>query len=337
MSRQILYSRLFFSATMFFGCAPDRDTPVQSLLSSTPAIPHGQAGGEAEEDLPAAASAEDLEQTGNIPVLYALHRHVWIRTRPSTQAPWIGFLGLGSRVVLREPEPVRGVGCDAFYAIEPRGYVCADRRVSLDPTDPAVVAVQHIAPSRDRPWLHDYAESRQAPRYEKLPTVEQQRQREFQFDSHFAMVTALRTGDHVGEIPFLLRDVDVSLSGQAIPSFVDSLPRVHEHVPMVKAGSAMSYSHVFDAEGRAWVVTGDGVFVPRDRLAPYHPSTFQGRNLEENDTLPIGFVKDRTQLIPSSGRRNDRSSWSRLAEACFVRIDGSNRGAKRHELHGNQR
>jgi len=173
MSRQILYSRLFFSATMFFGCAPDRDTPVQSLLSSTPAIPHGQAGGEAEEDLPAAASAEDLEQTGNIPVLYALHRHVWIRTRPSTQAPWIGFLGLGSRVVLREPEPVRGVGCDAFYAIEPRGYVCADRRVSLDPTDPAVVAVQHIAPSRDRPWLHDYAESRQAPRYEKLPTVEQ--------------------------------------------------------------------------------------------------------------------------------------------------------------------
>ncbi len=310
MSRRVLCSRLFLSAAMASGCAPDRDTPPQSV--HTPDEPPAVAP----SDPPPPPDTFDAE-TDDRPQLHALHRHVWVRSSPSTKAAWLGFLGLGSSVPLRDPEPIPGPGCDAFYAIEPRGYVCLDNRATLDPDNPALLAIRAIAPRRDQPWPHHYAESRQAPRYEQLPTLEQQRQREFQLDAHLATVAALRRGDHAGEIPFLLQDVDVALTGEPAPAFLASMPKVHEHVTTVKAGSTLSYAHAFDAGGRAWLVTGDGVLIPRDRVAPYPRSLFQGTPLGDSQVLPLGFLKEQSR--PQYVRGSDGTivprgaDWPRLA------------------------
>lgn len=309
MSRRLLVPRLLLSAIISSGCSPDRDSQLQPLrppastqLSSTTRPP------------------PPVEQTSDVdpdPQLFALHRHVWIRSRPSTQAPWLGFLGLGGAVALKDIEPIPGPGCPAFYPIEPRGFVCLDQRATLDPASPTLNAIQAIAPRRDEPWLHDYAESRQAPRYEKLPSPEQQRQREFQLERHLSDVAALRKGDFEGDIPRLLQDVDVALSAKPPPDFLPWLPSVHEHVTTVKAGSTLSYSHAFDHEGRTFLVTGDGVLIPKDRVSPYARSHFRGVVLDPSNPLPVAFV--RGEASPQYLRSSDGTivyrgaDWPRLA------------------------
>jgi len=220
-------------------------------------------------------------------------------------------------VTLRKLETVTGSGCNAFQPISPRGFVCLDDRATLDPDAPALTAIRAIAPRLDSPWPHDYAESRQAPRYVTLPTKEQQRRREFRLERHLENVAALRRGDFRGDIPKLLRDVDVSVSHNPEPAFLHDLPRVHEHVRSVKAGSTLSYSHSFDARGRTWIVTGDGVIIPKDRVAPYPRSSFRGVALGESVRLPIGFIKGqpRPQYVmqPDGTVVSRGARWPRLA------------------------
>jgi hypothetical protein len=226
-------------------------------------------------------------------------------------------MGLGGSIPLREPEPIEGEGCETFYAVEPRGYVCLDERATLDASDPALEAVRQIAPRLDSPWPHDYGESRQAPRYTKLPPIAEQRQREFRLDDHLAVVEALRQGEFEGNVPTLLQDVDVSPSKRAMPAFLERLPLVHEHVDTLKAGSTLSWVDGFDEGGRTWLVTGDGVLVPKDRVAPYPRSDFAGVRLEGEMQLPVGFVRERSR--PQYVRHPDGTiglrgaEWPRLA------------------------
>lgn len=313
MCRRVLLARLTLSAIMASGCSPERDTephcahpPPISSISALRAPAH-----------PSTTFEDQVDPPDPSPRLYALNRHVWVRSRPSDKAPWLGFMGLGGAVPLRDEEPVRGPGCAAFLPIAPRGYVCLDDRATLDPNAPTLRAIQAIAPRLDTPWPHDYAESRQTPRYKSLPSHELQQRREFQLDQHLETVAALRRGDFEGDIPTLLRDVDVSLSNHTIPDFLSQMPSVHEHVTTVKAGSTLSYAYEFDTDERTWLVTGDGVLIPKDRVAPYEKSTFQGLVIDRENPLPVGFVRERPQ--PQFIRQPDGTivprgaSWPRLA------------------------
>ena len=310
MLRRLLLPRLALSAIAASGCAPTRDVDPADADTSAPLI----APASPLVDMP---DTPTLEPERAEPRLHSLWRHVWIRERPSTRSPWLGFMGLGGSIPLREREPVQGEGCASFLAVEPRGFVCLDERTTLDPRDPNLEAIKTIAPRLDSPWPHHYAESRQSPRYAKLPTLEEQRHREFRLDDHLTVVDALRRGDFQGDIPTLLRDVDVSPSKQALPAFLDKLPAVHEHHDTLKAGSTMSWTRAFDEGGRTWLVTGDGVLVPKDRVAPYPRSEFSGVQLGGASQLPIGFVRERSR--PQYVRHKDGTiglrgaEWPRLA------------------------
>lgn len=300
---------------MMSGCSPERDTEPQFVNPPNSDSPPDDSAGElAATDLqpdPAPAPPDPVTR------LYSLHRHVWVRSRPSVQSPWLGFLGLGGAVPLGDGDPVPGPGCPDFQAVLPRGFVCLDTRSTLDAENPALEAIRAIAPRLDSPWPHHYAESRQTPRYRTLPSLELQKRREFQLERHLQTVEALRSGDFDGEIPKLLADVDVSLSHNPLPAFLDDLPQVHEHVDTVKAGSTLSYAHAFDADGRTWLVTGDGVLVPKDRVSPYPRSRFQGVVIDDAHPLPIGFVagQSRPQFVRSAGGKvvERGASWPRLA------------------------
>jgi len=310
MHRRLLLSRLALTAFAASGCAPTRD--VDPSDPEPAALPAAEAPLTVEAPVPQLAPSAD-----ETPRIHSLWRHVWVRERPSSRAPWLGYLGLGGSVPLREPQPTAGDGCKAFYAVEPRGYVCLDERATLDPDEPALQAVRWLAPRLDSPWPHQYGESRQAPRYTRVPSKEEQLQREFRLDDHLATVEALRKGELEGEVPRLLRDVDVAWSKQPVPAMLENLPVVRESLDTLKAGSTMSWSRAFDAAGRTWLVTGDGMLVPKDRVAPYPRSEFAGVHLDATRHLPIAFVRERSR--PQYLRKNDGtivprgSEWPRLA------------------------
>ncbi|MFW5738768.1 MAG: L,D-transpeptidase [Myxococcota bacterium] len=309
---RILLARMLLSACMLSGCSPERDTEPQFVR------PLDQAETETPEPAPATAEsdASDLELPDETPKLHGLHRHVWVRARPSTRSRWIGYLGLAGAVNLRDEPTVPGDGCSAFQPIAPRGFVCLDHRATLDPQAPALVALRNIAPRLESPWPHHYAESRQTPRYTTLPTLAQQQRREFQLQEHLGTVASLRRGAFEGDVPTLLEDVDVALSGRPMPGFLSDLPSVHEHVATVKAGSTLSYAYSFDADGRSWIVTGDGVLIPKDRVAPYRRSQFEGMHLGSDLSLPVGFIRGDSapQFIRRDGVLVARGAkWSRHA------------------------
>lgn len=262
--------------------------------------------------LPSPASREDRPAQR----LYSLRRHVWIRERPSASAPWIGYLGLGGSVPTRGA-PVPGAGCHAFQPIEPRGFVCLDDKATLDPDTPARRAVAHLAPRTDEPFLHNYGEARQAPRYDIIPTLAQQRSREFGLDRHLRLVEDIRDHKAPSVPPPLLLGVDVQAAGKQAPSWLADLPKVHEYRISAPAGSTVSYVDSFDAEGRTWLVTGDGALIPKDKVAPFPRSSFHGVELDRGVVLPIAFARERARplwvlredTVVPAGISVERLSW----------------------------
>lgn len=108
----------------------------------------------------AASAGSPSAPRSDEPRLYVKSRFVFVRPRPDANADYLGFLWFGAAVKLRSTTPVCGVGCAAFYAIEPEGYVCVDeKQATLNPTDPEFVAVSQFAPKLDRASPHRYAQS----------------------------------------------------------------------------------------------------------------------------------------------------------------------------------
>ena len=110
---------------------------------------------------------------------------VWIpRDVEKPRGKWVklGFIRTGYGVPLREAElaPPRDQCRQGYYAIEPRGYVCADGTTTQDPEHPVVQAMQEagadlIEQDPEAVFPYHYAFSIGAPMYERLPTDEQHR------------------------------------------------------------------------------------------------------------------------------------------------------------------
>ncbi|WP_437736457.1 L,D-transpeptidase [Sorangium sp. So ce1335] len=107
---------------------------------------------------PAAAEPAPAAEAARV---YSKSREVMIRAAPRPKSQWIGQLSIGGSVLLKSAEPVRGSGdCPAFYAVEPRGYVCVDGdRATLDPADPMLKTLAPHAPLVDQPLPYRYGES----------------------------------------------------------------------------------------------------------------------------------------------------------------------------------
>lgn len=241
------------------------------------------------------------------PRVFAKSRHVWVRSEPTTGSAWIGYLGLGDAVRTRG-ETLRGDGkCKGFIPIEPRGFVCLDEHVSTDANDPQVKAIQRFAPKLDQAWPHHYGEAIETPRYRTMPTEAQQRSREWGQEARKRAIAAVRAGQTLDPTQTsLLAGIDTGLSGQTAPPELALLPAVHEFRDKLRAGSFVSWSDTFDDGDRGWLVTGDMVLVPRDRVKPLPKSEFQG-------------LRDAALVFPIAyPRRKDRVRHERDAEGNVV-------------------
>ncbi|WP_437680262.1 L,D-transpeptidase [Sorangium sp. So ce131] len=145
---------------------PSDERPAGSQDAGAPAIvPESSPAAEAQAAtspsaaVPATATAA---APGGATRVYSKGRNVWIRSAPRESASWIGALSIGGSVRLKSAEPARSGGrdCPAFYAVEPRGYVCVDgERATLDAGDPMLKTLLAHAPLVDEPLPYRYGES----------------------------------------------------------------------------------------------------------------------------------------------------------------------------------
>ncbi|AUX21578.1 hypothetical protein SOCEGT47_020640 [Sorangium cellulosum] len=142
---------------------PSGERPAGLPDPGAPAVvpaPPAKAPSAAGPTVPVAREVVAVERAPN-PRVYSKGRRVWIRSAPRAKAPWLGYLSIGGSVRLKSEEPVLdAAGCPAFYAVEPRGYVCVDgERATLDASDPMLEALRPHAPLVDRPLPYRYGES----------------------------------------------------------------------------------------------------------------------------------------------------------------------------------
>lgn len=272
----------------------------------------------------AAAAPSAVAQEGAR--IYSKARFAWINPGPYPTRGWSGYLGLGGSVALRggsvEAARTPGEGCDAWYAVEPRGYVCAGAAATIDPNDPVVAALRPHAPRTDSPWPYSYAESTGAPRYRALPSAKEQRRAEWDLAEHLANIAKVRAAegssdDAIREIDEALVGVDLKPAGVAPPALFPFGDLVREGRDRIVNGSTVAFTQVFDAQDRTWVVTSDQAYMPKDRLKPYPRSSFQGVWLKDGRSLPLAFFRkaDRPKYQRGAGDRFEPTgaSFARLA------------------------
>lgn len=240
--------------------------------------------------------------------IWGKSRFTWIQPVPGPQRGWTGYIGLGGSAPLKggslESARVTGSGgCNAWYAIEPSGFVCAGDTASVDPTDPLTAALIGDAGRADDPWPFEYGESLGAPRYTSIPSAADMRKTEWDLEPHFAKVLAAReakSAEEVATIDKSLVGVDLSFSGRPAPQLAAVTPFVREARKLVALGSTIAWVKEFDVEypkgeygitKRTFLLTSDHALVPKDRVRPYPRSQFKGVFLRDTVKLPLAFFR----------------------------------------------
>lgn len=240
--------------------------------------------------------------------IYSKVRHLWITPRPA-KGGWLGYLSMGDSVRVKGGDADAafvGKGhsksCQAWYAVEPVGYVCTGDNATLDPKDPDIVELLRHAAGRTEPWPYHYAESLNTPVYHRLPSLREQKQNELDLDEHLAAAGR-------------------NLAGKPPPRWLDLPPGGMALQTRVVNGSTVAFTDTFDHEGRAFALSWDRGFVPVDRLKPYPEIPFHGVVLGKQHRLPIAFfrVEDRPQYrragsdFSTTGKMYPRLGWVALS------------------------
>ncbi len=262
--------------------------------------------------------------------VYSKVRFLWIRPTADASHEWIGYLAMGDDAPLAggtaasaDAGPGRGGGCERWYAIEPRGFVCTGPYATLDGQDPDVMELRKGRAKR-QPLPYAYGESLGTTVYLNVPSRKRQYFRETAFRDHMADVTAARaaaTPEQMRRVSPRLRGVDLQSTGNVPPSLLLHLgPRSMPQksggkygFPEVAAGSTLAYFYSFDADERTWVMTWDRGIVPKDRVRVYPASQFHGLPLGDGVSLPLAFFRHEAPKFRRGPGGVERSggSWGR--------------------------
>jgi len=247
------------------------------------------------------------------PRLYAKARFVWIQAKPDASAEWLGYLWTGGSVALKSEQAHYGPGCDGpWYEIEPRGFVCTDdKRATIDAEDPEATALGAFTPNVASAWPFRYGESLGLVRYRELPSPELQARNENDLTAHLADVQRARAGQDIES----LRGVDVSLPELAPPALPLLARTVHEARTALYQHSTVAYTTEARWGERAFLLSADYGWIPKDRVKEYVPLAFHGVHLGAEAKLPLAFF--RTHDRPKYARLGDRVT---RATGVFARL-----------------
>ncbi len=262
--------------------------------------------------------------------IHAKARFVWIQPAPQPSKGWLGYLTLGGSVRLFEGSAEKaktyGPGCDAWYRVEPMGYVCLGAETTLDENDAELVRLRAHAAKIDEPYPYDYAESIGAPRYVGLPSPKQVEKAEWDYAAHQKRLSLLREGRiaEAGKLTAeLYAGVDASPFGRPPPAELGDLgQRVREARDYVAPGSTIAYASAFDADERSWLYTSDHVVVPKDRTKPYARIAFHGVRLGDGVELPLGFARKSDAPLYRRTEAGFEEAGSALPRLAHVALTG---------------
>ncbi len=270
---------------------PTVPTAGQSALRASVALPPDRDAATAELDSTAPLPADPHAGKKRI---YSVGQTTWIRKKLAVkESDYLGYVRTGSSIPLRSEVRLKGQGCaGGFYQVEPRGYVCADRTVSEAPREgfrDAALATQGVPGA----FPYGYALSNHTPMYNRIPTAREQERYEKLLGkpgTHMKMPKTLQSHEELatsdaitanGEIPAFLLD------GKSPKE--DPYDLVEQTLPL---GAMVSYSKVFTANGRNWLLSSDHTIVPADRVRPFKPSRFHGVDLTKGEVkLPIAWMR----------------------------------------------
>lgn len=288
------------SASASAAAAPSASAAASGAATAdTAAVPPPTGSTQPAGALPPPEHAPPSRSTEPGDRIHAKARFVWIQPAPQPSKGWLGYLTLGGSVRLYEGSAEKaktyGPGCDAWYRVEPMGYVCLGAETTLDEDDAELVRLRAHAAKIDEPYPFEYAESIGAPRYVGLPSPKQVEKAEWDYAAHQKRLTLLREGRiaEAGKLTAqLYAGVDTSPFGRPAPAELGDLgQRVREARDYVAPGSTIAYASAFDADERSWLYTSDHTLVPKDRTKPYARIGFHGVRLGQGVELPIGFAR----------------------------------------------
>ncbi|MEM6791108.1 MAG: L,D-transpeptidase [Myxococcota bacterium] len=250
----------------------------------------------------------------------AIGPHVFIWPKPNRKrGVALGNIRMGTSVRVRDPGPVAGPGCARGYVgVVPRGYVCLDHRTTLDLDDPYVRALADVAPRPDALYPFDYAYSRGAPMYSRVPSPEEWRRAERRLGppGQYLELGAWAAGHEE-----LLAPDEPIRARDAVPWYFAGGRR---HVgggtreprrlvwKTIPNGSMLAYAKAFAMHGRVWLVTPDLTLVPADRVQRIERTAFAGVALGASVSLPLGW--NRTKKPQPLFRRTEDGGFEATGE-----------------------
>lgn len=237
---------------------------------------------------PAADASADLGAGDADPdELIAARARTPIYVEPDARSREIGYLRSGA--VVERGKLHKGVDCaGGFYAIEPKGFVCATD-VSVD-ADHALKSVLGRRPDRNSglPYIYGRPRNLGPVLYNRVPSADEQRLREP--EGRASLPNAWR--GLLGELPDFLSEGKSSLR-------LDGRPRSELTVSAGRAlsDSAFAFVTLFEASGRAYGLSTDLSLIPLDRLDMVTPSAFAGVPLGQELQLPLVFVRAKNATL----------------------------------------
>lgn len=230
--------------------------------------------------------------------LYADGFLVWIYAKPERDPSPIGVLRAGQSVALR---PIPGTplgepfkrGCGrGWFAVEPTGYICVDRQVSL----------RHTRYSANMAGLHpragafpfEFALSMGTPAYRRVPAEAEwlRKERVFGPPGRRPLPQHWRGHEQLAQDPVLpLDDVPAFLAQGGSVSSSSESRLVRRDVPF---GSMVALTGTFTQNGRLFGQSADGTIVPMERLVVFAKSSFQGVDFDAQGQplhLPLAWTR----------------------------------------------
>lgn len=228
-----------------------------------------------------------------------------MRERPDWSSPWLGYLWFGASAPLKTGKPVYALGCEVWYEVEPRGFVCVDeRRATLNGKDPQYLMVAAKAPDFSQASPHLYAESLGAPRYSSLPTPEQVSDREPDLRAYLRVLDDMARG--AVSVP-ILAGADRRPATEPAEALLGLPSELQVQRWTWPRRSTIAYLGAYSHDSRSFLLTADLTWIPRERTRPYAPVTFRGVRLDGSVHLPIAFF-----------REHDRRAYERRGRGDFV-------------------
>lgn len=253
-----------------------------------------------------------VTRAGKGPRLYSRALRTWVYERPDRRSPQLGYLRAGGSAPMAGPK-VPGHRCKGgFVPIEPRGFVCLDKRATLDPDDPVYLAAVEHPPDFGSKLPYAYGIVRNpGPIYGSLPDdtelreiepdVDERMPRWFEAAGEIGASYAQDVWVHGGEPPDPRQVWERRLS-QGVPPFLldgqalAALPGTTRSGETARIGTMMpraghAFLNTFLWQGRRYGVSTRLQILPTDRLRPIRGSEFHGVEIGKDVNFPFAFVR----------------------------------------------